>query len=99
MKNKRDLNKQQVIEAITLSLKPDLTLVKTEEVLNAFHNLIISTVSAGGNVKIKGFGTFTSKKCKKRNGRNPLTGESIKIPASRRVKFIAGSRFIEAVKR
>jgi DNA-binding protein HU-beta len=46
-----------------------------------------SAFTHGDTVAIKGFGTFTVKETKARNGRNPATGASIKIPAGRRVSF------------
>ena len=50
-----------------------------------------------GKVALIGFGTFTKVRRKARNGRNPQTGETIKIKASNAVKFKAGKKLKEAV--
>lgn len=52
--------------------------------------LIADALAAGESVTIPGFGTFVVKKAAAREGRNPKTGESIQIPAHRRVAFRAG---------
>lgn len=50
-----------------------------------------------GKVTLVGFGTFSKSRRKARNGRNPQTGETIKIKASNVVKFKAGKKLKEAV--
>ena len=52
--------------------------------------LIADALAAGQDVSIPGFGVFEVKKVAAREGRNPKTGESIQIPAHRRVAFRAG---------
>ena len=54
------------------------------------NGIIASELTRGRRVQITGFGTFESRKRKKRMGRNPQTGASIVIPASRVPAFSAG---------
>ncbi|MFR3635373.1 MAG: HU family DNA-binding protein, partial [Sutterella sp.] len=51
----------------------------------------------GVPVTLIGFGTFKAVDCAPRTGRNPTTGDSIQIPATRKPRFIAGSYFKEIV--
>jgi DNA-binding protein HU-beta len=68
-----------------------------DEVLNATIATIIKAVTKGDSVQLVGFGTFGSGKRAARTGRNPRTGEAIKIAAARTVKFTAGKAFKDSV--
>jgi DNA-binding protein HU-beta len=59
--------------------------------------IISSELTKGHKVQITGFGTFESRKRKKRMGRNPQTGASIAIPASRVPAFSAGKALKDRV--
>ncbi len=59
-------------------------------VLDSFVDAVTSTLREGGKVTLVGFGTFSVSKRIERNGRNPQTGQSIKIKAKRVAKFKAG---------
>ena len=59
---------------------------------------IEKTLKKGGKVTLVGFGTFSVSKRKARKGRNPRTGETIKIAAHKTPKFSAGKAFKEAVR-
>jgi DNA-binding protein HU-beta len=61
--------------------------------LDSFTNAIISTLKKGDKVTLVGFGTFSVSQRAARNGRNPQTGEVIKIKASKVPKFKAGKEF------
>ena len=76
----------------------DLTKLKTEEVFDKIIEVIVNQVKEGNEVGLVGFGTFRVQQRKERQGRNPQTGESIKIKASRTPAFRAGKGFKEAVK-
>lgn len=89
------MNKAELIEAI--AGHTELSKAKTEDVLNAFMEVVKKAVVKGDGVQLVGFGTFTSGKRAARMGRNPKTGEAIKIPASKTVKFTAGKAFKDAV--
>lgn len=65
--------------------------------IDAFLGGITGHVAQGGDVVIPGFGTFKAAKREARVGRNPLTGDKLKIPAKVVPKFTAGSGFKAAV--
>ncbi|MDA0876771.1 MAG: HU family DNA-binding protein [Proteobacteria bacterium] len=89
------MNKADLVEAIANAT--DLSKSKTDEVVGAMVATIIKAVAKGDSVQLVGFGTFGSGKRAARTGRNPRTGESIKIAAAKTVKFTAGKAFKEAV--
>ena len=68
-----------------------------ETVLNAFVQYVKTSIQHGEDIQITAFGTFTHTDLKKRPGRNPRTGESIILPASRRPRFKFSKKFIESV--
>ena len=63
------------------------------------EGIIASAVSKGDRVQITGFGTFESRKRKKRTGRNPQTGEAITIPGGKYPAFVAGKSLKERVRK
>ncbi len=66
--------------------------------LDSFIDGVVKAVKKGNKVALVGFGTFSVSKRKARTGRNPQTGEPIKIPARKVPKFSAGKTFKDAVK-
>ena len=60
--------------------------------------LIVAELVAGGKVAISGFGTFEARARKARSGRNPHTGETLDIPATRAPAFKAGKPLKESLK-
>jgi len=66
--------------------------------LDSFIDGVVKSVKKGNKVAFVGFGTFSISKRKARTGRNPQTGEPIKIPARKVPKFSAGKTFKDAVK-
>ncbi len=58
---------------------------------------IISAVRCGESVTLIGFGTFKAVDCAPRTGRNPSTGESIRIPGTKKPKFVPGTSFKELI--
>ena len=68
------------------------------EAVDAALDTIESTLRRGGEVVFSGFGKFSVSNRSAREGRNPATGERIKIPASRVPKFTAGAGLKKAVK-
>lgn len=66
-------------------------------VLEACIANITLAVAGGDDVAIPGFGTFSPAKRAARDGRNPMTGDKIKVPAKTVPKFSAGARFKAAV--
>ncbi len=69
---------------------PDLTLKEVERVVSAVFDAIIEQLQSGGRVELRGFGAFSTRARDARKGRNPRTGEAIKIAASKTPKFKAG---------
>ena len=85
------MNKAELIEKVAKKTK--LTKTQSEIILDAAIEVIQKAVSAGEEVKIVGFGTFDRASRKQRNGRNPKTGTTIVIPASRVPRFRPGKEF------
>ena len=90
------MNKAQLIEAVAKNAKTKK--VDAEMILNAALDTIKKNVKKGNDVTLIGFGTFTKTKRKARMGRNPQTGNEIKIPAMTLPKFRPGRAFKDAVK-
>ena len=89
------MSKSHLIEAIAKDA--DIAKVTAERIINSLLDTIRKTVTKGGSVQLIGFGTFSSGKRSARIGRNPKTGEEIKIPAAKTVKFSAGKAFKDSV--
>ena len=91
------MNKAELVEKIAKDA--DISKASAERVLNTSIETIIKAVTKGDKVQLIGFGTFGSGKRAARTGRNPKTGEAIKIAAAKTVKFTAGKAFKDAVKK
>ena len=68
-----------------------------ELVITSFLDTVGATLKAGGEIRLLGFGTFGVTEAKAREGRNPRTGETIKIKESKRPVFKAGKGLKEIV--
>lgn len=90
------MNKSELTEAI--AGKADLTKADAARALDAMIESISKTLKKGDTVSLIGFGTFSVKKRAARTGRNPATGETIKIKASKTPSFKAGKAFKDAIK-
>ena len=75
----------------------DLTKADATRALDAMVEGVTKGLKEEGKVTLVGFGTFTAKKREAREGRNPQTGETIKIAASKSVGFKAGKELKETV--
>jgi DNA-binding protein HU-beta len=71
---------------------------RAADALFATNGVIASALSGGQRVQITGFGTFETKHRKARTGRNPRTGETIRIAATKTPGFRAGKGLKDAVK-
>ncbi|MEG4013107.1 MULTISPECIES: HU family DNA-binding protein [unclassified Microcoleus] len=91
------MNKSELVEL--LAAKTDTTQKAANELLTALIDSITQTVADGEKVMIVGFGTFEARDRKARDGRNPKTGERMKIPATTVPTFSAGKQFKDAVSR
>ena len=70
--------KSELVEK--LSERADITLAKAEEMVDLFFDSVNETLCTGNRVEIRGFGAFTVREYKEYEGRNPKTGEKIKVP-------------------
>jgi DNA-binding protein HU-beta len=71
---------------------------EAQDALDCVLSTITKALKKGEDVTLTGFGTFKVVKRKARKGRNPSTGEEIKIKATKAPKFTAGKTLKEAVK-
>jgi nucleoid DNA-binding protein len=85
------MNKAQIIQNIAKGMT--ISKASAERTVNAFLDEIKKGVKKEKSVQLVGFGTFKVRSRKARTGRNPKTGERIKIKASRTVGFKAGRPF------
>ncbi len=83
------MNKTELINAI--AAEAGLTKVDAAKALAATTKAIAGALKAGDKVAILGFGTFAPVARPARTGKNPRTGEVVKIPAKTVAKFKAGS--------
>ena len=89
------MNKTELIAAI--AAKSDLTKKDAEKALTAFEAAVTDTLVAGGRVQLVGFGTFDVAERAERDGRNPQTGASMRIAASKSPRFKVGKKLRDAV--
>ena len=90
------MNKTELIAA--LAEKAEVSKKDAEKVLNAFVDTVQDAVKADDKVQLVGFGTFESKARAAREGKNPQTGEVIKIAACKVPAFKAGKAFKDMLK-
>ncbi len=90
------MNKSDLIQAV--AEKSGLTKKESSSVVDAIFNGISDSLAKGESVQLVGFGTFEVRSRKAREGRNPSTGETIKIKASKVPAFKAGKALKDKVK-
>ena len=89
------MNKAELVNA--MATETGLTKKDIESVLNSFVNVVSNELSNKGKVQLVGFGTFETRERAARTGRNPQTGEDIKIAASTTPAFKAGKALKDKV--
>lgn len=89
------MNKSELIEAVAQS--SDLSKAAATRAVDAVLESITGALKENDTVSLVGFGTFTVRERAARSGRNPRTGETIKIPASKVPGFKAGKALKDAV--
>ena len=89
------MKKAELVEAI--AKKTGLTKADANRALDATFEVITKALKKGERVPVAGFGTFNVSKRKAREGRNPQTGATVKIPARKAVTFKAGTALKESV--
>ena len=89
------MNKAELVTAI--SDRAGLSKKDTEKFLKGFEEAITEDLANGGKIQLVGFMTLEVAERAAREGRNPSNGETIKIPASKTVKFKVGKALKDAV--
>lgn len=89
------MNKGELVDKI--AEKANVTKKDADSILTAMLEVILETVASGDKVTLVGFGTFEARERQAREGRNPSTGEPIKIPATKVPAFSAGKMFKDKV--
>ena len=89
------MNKTELVAAI--AEQAELSKKDSEKALKAFIDVVSEELKKGEKIQLVGFGTFEVIERAAREGRNPLTGEKMKIKASKAPKFKAGKALKDAV--
>ena len=89
------MNKGELVDRVRAV--SDLSRSQAEVVVDEVLTSVMEAVKAGERVSISGFGSFNQTSRAARTGRNPQTGEPVKIPASRGVRFAPASAFKSAL--
>lgn len=84
--------------AAAIAEQTGLSKEKASEVITAFTDQVSAATARGDDVTLIGFGTFNIRTRGARSGRNPQTGATIEIPASKTVGFKAGKALKDALK-
>jgi DNA-binding protein HU-beta len=87
---KKDLVDQMAEDA-------DISKLAAEKAYNSFFSSVTKTLKKEGKITFTGFGTFAVTKRKARKGRNPQTGEEIKIKANKSVRFKPGATLKKSI--
>lgn len=89
------MTKSQLVQK--LADESGVTKKQADALLQSLVGVTVGSVKKGDPVKIPGLGTFRKVQTKARMGRNPQTGDAIKIPARKKVRFSVAKTFKEAV--
>ena len=82
------MNKTELVAAV--AAKTEMSKKDAEKVLAAMLDTMAETLAAGEKVQLVGFGTFEAKERGERTAKNPRTGETVTVPATRVPAFKAG---------
>ncbi|HKJ86991.1 MAG TPA: HU family DNA-binding protein [Gammaproteobacteria bacterium] len=91
------MNKSELVDA--LASEKGLTYKKAEEIVNIIFDSMADTLAEGGRIEIRGFGSFIVKDYKAYMGRNPKTGEVIRVNPKKLPFFKVGKELRERVNR
>ena len=89
------MNKSELVEA--LAARNGLTYKKSEEIVNIIFDSMSEALTTGGRIEIRGFGSFVVKDYQAYMGRNPKTGEIIKVKPKKLPFFKVGKELREKV--
>ena len=95
LKGALNMNRKELIDA--LAAKTESTKADAERNVGAMIDIISDTLKKGDSLSLVGFGTFEVRKRAARTGRNPKTGEALKIKAAKVPAFKAGATLKAAV--
>ena len=89
------MNKTELVAAI--ADKTELSKKDSEKALKAFIDVVGEELKKGEKIQLVGFGTFEVRERSERQGRNPQTGKTVTIPASKVPAFKAGKSFKDSI--
>ncbi|MFH1830792.1 MAG: HU family DNA-binding protein [Pseudomonadota bacterium] len=89
------MNKSELIESVATKAK--VTKKRAEDVVNLIFDLMVDAIVRGDRIEIRGLGSFVVKEYGSYTGRNPRTGESIKVKPKRLPFFKVGKELKERV--
>ena len=89
------MNKTELVA--TIAEKVEISKKDAERALNAFTDTVSDALREGDKIQLVGFGTFEVSERAERTGRNPQSGETMVIPASKIPKFKAGKALKDAI--
>ena len=81
-----------------LAARAEITMSAARDEVRWFFDTIASALESGDEVRVHGFGSFRTAQRAARLGRNPRTGESVKVPARRVVRFAPSTTLTSALK-
>lgn len=90
------MNKKEIVSK--LAETTNLSKTDTQKVLDGFLDIVMEEIQKGQDITLVGFGTFSASERAARSGRNPKTGETIEIPATKVPKFKPGKTFKDKIK-
>ncbi len=82
------MNRSELVAAV--AAQHGDTQAAVDRILRAAERQIARHLAVGGHIRLVGFGTYSSTPVKEHSGRNPRTGETITVPAHRKINFNPG---------
>lgn len=89
------MNKGEFVSAVAEAA--EMTKADAERAVEALFQVVKTALNSGDSISLVGFGTFSVRKRAARTGRNPRTGDTIKIKASKVPAFKAGKGLKDAI--
>jgi len=90
------MNKSELVNKVAKAA--GISKSAAEKAVDAVTEAVSGTLKKGGKVTLVGFGSFSVAKRKARTGRNPATGQTMMIPATKVPKFTAGKQLKDAIR-
>ncbi len=94
---RRRRSKSDIVDKV--AAEAGITKTQASTALDAAVNSITASLKKGERVTLVGFGTFSTSQRKARTGRNPKTGEPVKIAAKRVARFMPGAKLKDAIQK